>query len=174
LPEDSELIPLEEAVYEVELAITRLALLHLSFAKILLDEFGKKKGTDLVIKSVMEYGKRIAERLSKGGNDLPKWGVYSGDVYQDNEGRYVVQGCNLAKAFREYNELDLGRLYCYVDAAKSMSSDPMKKIIHLTCEACGDDRCTFEEVPTTAEERMHFMKRDKGMRLLDPRLAQGT
>ena len=171
--EKIELVPLEEAIKEVETAITRLALLHLSFSKILVEEFGDKRGSELVIKSIMEYGRRINEVVSKGGDDLPKWGVYSGEVYQDEDGRYHVTGCNLAKVFKQSNELNLGCLYCYVDAAKSMDADPMKKLIHTSCEACGDDHCTLEFVDTTEEERNSFITRDKKLKYVDPRLSQG-
>lgn len=169
---NEEVIPLKEAINEVEVAITRLALLHLSFSKILVEEFGKKRGSELVIKSIMEYGRRITERVSKGGEDLPKWGVYSGEFYQDEAGRNIVSGCNLAKIFNQYNESELGCLYCYVDAAKSMSSDPMKKLIHNTCEACGDDKCTIELVKTTEEERKQFTNSDDNWKYVDPRLVQ--
>ncbi|MHA2203789.1 MAG: hypothetical protein ACW991_08875 [Candidatus Hodarchaeales archaeon] len=167
-----ETVPLKEAINEVETAITRLALLHLSFSKILVDEFGDERGSELVIKSIMEYGRRINEVVSKGGQDLPKWGVYSGEVYQDEDGRYHVTGCNLAKTFKEFKELNLGRLYCYVDAAKSMDSDSTKKLIHTSCEACGDDHCTLEFVNTTEEERNSFINRDKKLKYIDLRLVE--
>jgi len=167
-----ESVPLEEAIKEVETAITRLALLHLSFSKVLVNEFGDERGSELIIKSILEYGRRINEVVSKGGKDLPKWGVYSGEVYQDKEGCYHVTGCNLAKIFNQFKELNLGRLYCYVDAAKSMNSDPTKKLIHTSCEACGDDHCTLEFVDTTEEERNSFINRDKNWKYVDPRLVQ--
>ncbi|MHA2272190.1 MAG: L-2-amino-thiazoline-4-carboxylic acid hydrolase [Candidatus Hodarchaeales archaeon] len=167
-----ERVSLAEAEGEVEVAVTRLALLHLSFAKILIDEFGEDRGEELVIKSIMEYGKRIAERISEGKPDLPKWGVHSGGVSQDAEGRFIVRGCNLAKVFSEYNELELGRLYCYIDAAKSMAADATEKLIHTTCEACGDSCCTFDIVPTSEEERKHFLDRNSDWKYVDPRLVQ--
>ncbi|MHA2224536.1 MAG: hypothetical protein ACXAC8_05000 [Candidatus Hodarchaeales archaeon] len=167
-----KVVTLKEATREVETAITRLALLHLSYSKVLTDEFGEKKGSELVVKSIIDYGRRITEHVKKGGADLPKWGVYSGEVFQDNEGRHVVTGCNLATIFKQFNELHLGRLYCYVDAAKSMASDPLNKLIHLTCEACGDDCCTFQYVPTTEEERENHLKSDPNWKNVDPRLTQ--
>ncbi|MHA2297484.1 MAG: hypothetical protein ACXAEU_18665 [Candidatus Hodarchaeales archaeon] len=172
MADNNEIVSLEEAKKEVEVAITRLALMHLSFSKVLIEEFGNDKGSELIIKSIMEYGQRITELVNKGGKDLPKWGVHSGDAYQDEDGRFIVTGCNLAKIFKQFNELDLGLLYCYVDAAKSMASDPMKKLIHVKSEACGDDRCTFEYVQTTEEERKNFINRDKNWKRVDPRLYQ--
>ncbi|MFX0205049.1 MAG: L-2-amino-thiazoline-4-carboxylic acid hydrolase [Candidatus Hodarchaeota archaeon] len=169
---EKKVVPLEEAINEVEAAITRLALMHLSFSKTLIEELGEETGTELIIKSIIEYGRRIALRVNAGKSDLPKWGVYSGDVYQDEEGYYVVTGCNLAKVFKEYNELHLGRFYCYVDAAKSMAADPLKKLIHTTCEACGDDRCTLALVSTTEKEREHFINENiEKWKDVDPRLV---
>jgi hypothetical protein len=172
MTDQKEVVPLKEAINEVEVAIARLALLHLSFSKTLVEEFGKERGRELVIKSIMEYGRRITDHVSKGGGDLPKWGVYTGDLYQDEAGRYVVSGCNLAKIFAQDNELELGHLYCYVDAAKSMSSDPMEKLIHTTCEACDDEKCVIERVKTTEEERTQFANRHKDWKYVDPRLVQ--
>jgi hypothetical protein len=172
MDEKIESVPLKEAIKEVEIAITRLALLHLSFSKILVEEFGDERGSELVIKSIMEYGRRINEVVNKGGEDLPKWGVYSGEVHQDEKGRYHVTGCNLAKIFNQFNELNLGRLYCYVDSAKSMDSDPTKKLVHTFCEACGDDHCTLEFVDTTEEERINFKERNMKWKYVDLRLVQ--
>jgi hypothetical protein len=39
-------VPREEASHEVEVAMTRLALLHLSFSKTLIEEFGMEKGRE--------------------------------------------------------------------------------------------------------------------------------
>lgn len=172
MSKQQEYVLLAEAEREVEVAVARLALLHLSFAKILKNELGEERGEELVIKSIMEYGARIAKRVSEGKPDLPRWGVHSGGVSQDAEGRYVVRGCNLAKIFSEYNELELGRLYCYIDAAKSMAADVTQKLIHTTCEACGDDRCTFDILPTTKEEREHFLNRKPDWKHVDPHLVQ--
>jgi hypothetical protein len=96
----------------------------------------------LVIKSILEYGKRVRERAKRGLPDLPKYGVYG--EWRDDK----VYDCVLAKIFHEYGEEDLGCLYCYVDPAKSMAADPYHKLMHRDCAACGDDYCTFERVPT--------------------------
>lgn len=168
----TKVVPLDEAIKEVKTAITRLALLHLSFANVLVEEFGDEKGSELVIKAILEYGQRINETVKRGGSDLPKWGVYSGEIYQDEAGHFIVSGCNLAKVFKQFNELNLGRLYCYVDAARSMDSDPGKKLIHTTCEACGDDKCTLEFFQTTEEERDNFRNRNNNWKYVDPRLYQ--
>jgi hypothetical protein len=152
-------VSVEEATHEVEVAITRLALLHLSFSKTLVEELGEEKGKQLVIKSILDYGKRVGERTKRGLPDLPKYGVHGG--WKDGK----LYDCVLAKIFHEYGEEDIGCLYCYVDPAKSMAVDLDYKVIHEDCAVSGDDYCTFERVPTTKKERADF----KNMRRLEKR-----
>jgi len=161
-----ETVSLGEAKREVETAITRLALLHLSFSKTIVDEFGEEKGKELIVKSILEYGRRVGERIRRGLPDLPKYGVHGGS----KDGR--IYDCVLAKIFREFGEQKVGCLYCYVDPAKTMAVNPERKIIHTTCAACGDDYCTFEEMPTTEKERQGFIGKDKDWKYVDPRLAK--
>ena len=52
---NDELISLKDAKEEVKVAITRLALMHLSFSKIIVEEFGKEKGKELILKAIVEY-----------------------------------------------------------------------------------------------------------------------
>jgi hypothetical protein len=165
--ENRRVVPTEAAAHEVEVAITRLALLHLAFSKILVKEFGERKGKQLIIKSILEYGKRIGERIKRGLPDLPKYGLYK----EWKDGR--LYGCVLARVFREYGEEDLGCLYCYVDPAKSMAIDPENKVIHKDCAACGDDYCTFEQGPTTKKEKADFESGARDWGKVDPRLVQG-
>lgn len=160
-------VTVEEAAQEVEVATTRLALLHLAYSKTLVNEFGSEKGKEIIVKSILEYGKRIGERIKRGLPDLPKYGVHRD--YRDGR----VFGCVLARTFREYDEEELGCLYCYVDAAKSMATDSKSKFIHKDCAACGDDYCTFEQLPTTRKERTDFEKMRAGWAEVDPRLARG-
>jgi len=167
--EKEEIVPLKEAREQVEIAITRTALLHLAFAKTLIEEFGEEKGKELIIRSILEYGRRVGKRIERGLPDLPKYGVHA-DRRPDGK----VYGCIFARIFREYGEPDLGCLYCYVDPAKSMAADPAHKVIHKDCAACGDDYCTFEAVPTTEKERIDFINKHKEWRYTDPRLAQGV
>jgi hypothetical protein len=161
------LVSLDEAVSEVEVAITRLALLHLSFSKILIEELGEEKGKELILKSIIEYGKRVGERIKYGQPDLPKYGVH-----KEKKGEKVY-GCVLAKIFQEYGEEDVGRFYCYVDPAKSMTVDPEIKLIHNDCAACGDDYCTFVKMPTTEKERADFENMNGNWINVDPRLEEG-
>jgi len=166
--ETEEAISLKEAASQVEIAITRVALLHLSFSKTLVEELGEKRGKELIVKSILEYGKRIGERTKRGLPDLPKYGVYG--ARKDGK----VYDCVLARTFQEYGEEKIGCLYCYVDPAKSMSVNPMRKVIHTTCAACGDDYCTFDERTTTEKERKDFENKDIYWRYVDPRLVKGS
>jgi hypothetical protein len=161
------LVSLEEAAGEVELAMTRLALLHLAFSKTLVRELGDERGKQLIIESILEYGKRVGERIKRGLPDLPRYGIYR----RYTDGR--IYDCVLARTFREYGEEDLGCLYCYVDAAKTMAVDPNRKLVHKDCAACGDDYCTFQETSTSAKERVDFENMAVGWRKVDRRLAEG-
>jgi len=162
-----ESVPLKEAVREVEVAMSRVALLHLSFSRVLVDEFGEEKGKELIVRSILEYGKRIGERTKRGYQDLPRYGVVG--RFENNK----AYDCVLAKIFRDYGEEDLGCLYCYVDGAKSMAVDPASKFIHRTCAACGDEYCTFERKQTTTKERRDFKAKSSDWRSVDPRIVEG-
>jgi hypothetical protein len=168
--EKEELVPLKEAKEQVETAITRIALLHLAFSKMLVEEFGAEKGRALITKSILQYGRWVGERIKAGLPDYPvaKYGAYveheNGEVYD----------CVLARIFQQYGELDLGSLYCYVDPAKFMAVDPSRKQVHNDCAACGDEYCTFNEVPTTEKERNDFMNRSTDWKYVDPRLVRAT
>lgn len=168
---NDEVISFTEAVKQVEVAMSRVALLHLAFSEILVQELGKERGKELILKAIMEYGRKITEFVRKGGQDLPQFGITE-KIGQDDAGHMVAYGCVLAKVFKQFDALELGSLYCYVDAAKSMASDPNRKLIHLTCETCGDDCCTFAILPTTQEERAAFQKGARNWRDVDPRLTK--
>ena len=168
MPIKEKSVTVKEAIHEVEVAITRLALLHLSFSRTLVEELGEEEGKELIIKSILEYGKRVGERTKRGLQDLPKYGV-AGEY---KEGR--IYNCVLAEVFREYGEEDLGCLYCYVDPAKTMAIDPDQKVIHKTSAACGDDYCNFERVSTTEKEREDFRNMDKDWKYVDLRLVEGS
>ncbi|MBS7620313.1 L-2-amino-thiazoline-4-carboxylic acid hydrolase [Candidatus Bathyarchaeota archaeon] len=167
MAEEKIFVSLDDAAHEVEVAITRLALLHLAFSKTLIEELGEEKGRELILKSIMEYGKRVGERIKRGLPDLPKYGVHKEKIGER------VYGCVLARIFREYGEQDVGSFYCYVDPAKSMAVEPETKLIHNDCAACGDDYCTFVKITTTEKERADFENMRGEWKNIDPRLAKG-
>jgi hypothetical protein len=157
-----------DAKTQVEVAITRTALLHLAFSKTLVEQLGQEKGKELILKSIMEYGKMVGERTIQHKQDLPKYGVH--EKFEGGK----VYGCVFAKIFHEYKEEDLGCLYCYVDAAKSMTVNLKQKLIHKECDACGDDYCVFESIPTTEKEQIQFVEKDIEWKHVDPRLVEGV
>ncbi len=180
-------VPLDEAMEQVRTVGARLAMMHLAYARLLVEEHGPEKGRDLIIKAIMEYGKMVGLRNKSGRQDLPVYGfhdkyVYRGNAYVDTRDQpredfdfsaYKAFGCVLAKTFLELGEPELGALYCYVDPAKSMAVDPSAKLVHTACEVCGDGYCAFASVPTTEEERELFKRNSTQWKKVDPILLAG-
>jgi len=191
MDELKKFVPLEEAAEQVGVAAIRLALIHLAFSKILVEELGEEKGKEAVLKAIIEYGRMVGERTKLGYQDLPFYGFHEKLFYGDQEfidmreklnvadnefdfSRHRVRGCVLAKIFQEYGKKEVGCLYCYVDAAKSMAADPNKKLVHTACEVLGDRYCAFEVLPTTEKERKDFDSRDLDWKQVDPILVKGS
>lgn len=184
-----ETIPIKEAKKEVEISTRRLALLHLSYAKTLIQELGEDKGTSLIMKAIKDYGIRIGERTRRevadqkletspenfGKSDflrVPKFGHHErGETYEVNgEKRTRVYGCAMDKLWKEYGEEKLGRLYCYVDPAKYMAYNSRFKLIHIKALPDGDDCCEMTVRSTTAKERKDFLSKDKDWSYLDKKI----
>jgi hypothetical protein len=162
---DVEMVPLAEAENEVKVVTHRLALLHLAFARTLVDEFGWERGKQLVLDSMKEYGRRVAERTEKGHQSLPKYGFW-----ERREGKPPI--CELGKIVLEYDEMDIGSLYCLIDPAKTMWANPDEKLVHTRCLTVGDEHCEFETVPTTEGERDDFFDDGRDWAYVDPRLDE--
>lgn len=171
---ENEQVSRQQAKAEVALAVERVALLHLAYAEMLVDEFGEARGRELAVKAIRRYGAKIAakarrgaqaqglplepEHYGAGGPNWPSLGA-ADDVEQrevDGETRTYIRGCGLAKTWREQGNESLGRLYCLVDAAKMMAYNPAYKVIHLRAEPDGDERCELVLRTTTAQEREDF------------------
>lgn len=159
-----KIVQLKDAENEVKVVTQRLALLHLSYAKILVEEFGWKEGKLIILKAIKEYGMRIADRTNRGFQSLPKYGFW-----ERRDGKPPL--CELGKLILEYGEEDIGSLYCLVDSAKTMAADPEKKMIHEKCLALGDGYCLFKIVPTTEEDRENFFAENEDWSHIDPLLA---
>lgn len=168
-----DMVPLAEAERQVELTSERLALLHLAFARTLIDELGEKDGKKLVLKAIKDYGRMVGEQarekvIDQGlepspGNyaaagDLPKYGMHQGKekVVIDGESRSRAYGCVMGRVWAERGEADLGRLYCYVDTAKYMAYNPEFKMVHTQALPDGDACCEFRICPTTRQEKDDF------------------
>jgi hypothetical protein len=160
-----EMVPLTEAENEVKVVTHRLALLHLAFARTLVDEYGWERGKQLVLDAMKEYGRRVAERTKQGHQSLPKYGFW-----ERREGKTPI--CELGKIVLEYDEMDIGSLYCLIDPAKTMWANPDEKLVHTRCLTVGDEHCEFETVPTTKEERDDFFGESKDWTYVDPRLDE--
>ncbi len=139
-------VNLSEAENEVKVVTQRLALLHLSYAKTLVDEFGWEEGKRLILKSIKKYGVHVANWTKAGHRGLPRYGFW-----EKREGKPDL--CELGKVVVELGEPELGALYCLIDPAKTMAAEPGQKLIHTKCMILGDDECRFTTVPTTENDR---------------------
>jgi hypothetical protein len=184
-------VPLREAMEQVRITGKRIALMHLAFSRILVEELGEEKGKKSIIRAMMDYGRMVGEANKAGQQDLPFYGFHDKYTYGEKEfrdtrekeniagndfdfSRYRVYGCVLADTFLEHDEKELGCLYCYVDSAKSMAVDPGKKLIHTACEVVGDGFCAFDLVPTTERERNRFQDKNVDWKEVDPILIKGS
>ena len=168
--EKEDMVPLEEAKKQVEIAGRRIALLHLAYARMLVEEFGEERGRKLILKAIKDYGIRVEEKAKRGVQDLPKYGLHdeqSGWVEVEGEKRARAYSCVLAKEWKEWGENSLGRLYCYIDPARTMAGDPMKKLVHLKAVPDGDDYCELVFRPTTEKERRDFADKDADWEYID-------
>jgi hypothetical protein len=148
---NEEMVPLREAENEVKIVTQRLALLHIAYAKTLIEEYGWDKGKQVILDSIKRYGELVSDRTQKGYPSLPKYGFW-----ERREGKPPL--CELGKVMLELGEPELGALYCLIDPAKTMATDPTKKMIHTKCMILGDDECGFATIPTTEQEQASFRK----------------
>jgi len=173
MAEKKETVSLAEASRQVAVTSERLALLHLSFARTIVNELGDEQGKALVLKAIRDYGRRIGELarkkvISQGldptpenygkASDLPEYGMHEGKekVEIDGEKRTRAYGCVMGKLWVDQNEAELGRLYCYVDPAKYMAYNPDFKLMHIKALTDGDDYCEFCVRKTTEQEKRDF------------------
>jgi hypothetical protein len=177
----AEVVPASQAAAALQSVSRRLGLLHLSYARTIIDELGEEDGVRLISKAIKNYGSRIGEKtrkevLGKGLEATPE-NFAQGDSYAlpkirglherleavEVEGRIRVRtlGCMLAEVWKEYGEEKLGRLYCYMDPAKYMAYNPDYKLAHTKTVPDGDDCCEFEVKPTTEQEKEDFLSEDR-------------
>ncbi|MBI2287526.1 MAG: L-2-amino-thiazoline-4-carboxylic acid hydrolase [Chloroflexi bacterium] len=182
MAEKEKTVPLEEAKEQVRKVCARLGLLHIAFARTLVNELGEKKGKELILKAIKDYGVRIGEEAraaaaAKGldnspvnfKSDLPLYGMHDGGeaVKVGGETRRRAYGCVMGKVWNELGEGELGRLYCYVDPAKYMAFNPDFKLAHVKALPDGDEYCELVVRPTTEQERKDFAEKDKDWSYLD-------
>lgn len=79
-------VSLKEAKKQVEIAARRIALLHIAYAKTLVEEFGEERGRKLILRAIKDYGTRIGEKMKRGEQDLPDYGVHERIEWVDING----------------------------------------------------------------------------------------
>jgi len=166
-------VPLAEAERQVTVTAERLALLHIAYARAIVDELGEERGKKLVLKAIKSYGRSVGEEarhkvMEQGfeplpehyakAADLPAYGMHEGreKAVVEGENRSRAYGCVMGKLWARLGEAELGRLYCYVDAAKYMAYNPDFKLIHTKALPDGDEYCELCVRSTTEQENPDF------------------
>lgn len=157
-----EWVSIDEARKAVQGMARRVALLHMSFARILVDELGAERGAQLVRSAIWRYGATIGERTRAAverqgldptvenmdrGSDLSPLGFYGSSVVVDGEARSRIRSCPMAEVWREYEEEALGAIYCEVDPAKMQAYDPDWTMVHTRRVPDGDECCEIAVRP---------------------------
>ncbi len=151
-----ELVSADEARKAVQDMGRRVGLLHMCYARALVEELGQEKGRELITKAIWDYGTKIGERtreriVAQGlepthenfgkGSDLSPIGFDHREVVVDGEPRTRGFDCAIAETWREHGEEELGGLYCLVDPAKMQAYDPNWTMVHVKKVPDGDEHC---------------------------------
>jgi nitroreductase len=144
----------KEVLKNVQRALRRGALIYHYFCETLVEEFGQKKGTELIRKAVDAYGERIGQEAKKKAqekglglipenfeSDLPDDAWETEVVTVDGEERVRVHFCPLAAEWLTWGDPENARLYCYVDQAKMRVFNPEYEYIHEKNLLDGDPYC---------------------------------
>jgi GrpB-like predicted nucleotidyltransferase (UPF0157 family) len=157
--------PLDEAREGLLSMSRRVALLHMAYARTLVDALGEEQGRALIEKAVGAYGKLIGERMRAKAeamglqptldnlslaSDLSPLAFPSERVVVGGEARTRSQTCILHDVWREYGEEQLGSLYCLVDPAKMQAYDPGYTMVHVLKLPDGDACCEIAVRPVDA------------------------
>ena len=180
MSDSSQQVPIDEATHEVALASRRVALLHIAYARMLVDEFGPERGREMIGEAIRAYGQRIGDEVraaveaqgldptpenygAGSSRQLPAFGMCASVKHADVDGerRLRVHGCVMGEAWREIGEADLGRLYCLVDAAKHIAYDGTHTLAHAATTPDGDDYCEFCLRRATPREIEAFDNHDR-------------
>lgn len=170
-------ISTQDAASQVALVCRRLGLLHLAYARVLVEELGQAAGERLAAKAIKRYalwiGSAKREKAEKAGlvpspetfatlSDLPSLGMHKRyeELEVDGESRSRAYGCVMGEVWREMGEERLGRLYCYVDPASSMAFNRDFKLVHTKALPDGDSFCEFAFRPTSEQDREQFESKD--------------
>lgn len=177
------MVPLDEAAREVQLSGRRLGLLHLAYAKTLVQVLGEVQGTEVILKAIKHYGKLVGEEAKEAveaqglettpqnfdvgtARSLPMYGNDEGsELLSQRQGlkHSRVYGCTMGKVWLAYGEEKLGSLYCYVDPAKYMYYNPDYKMVHRkNMLVDGGNCCEFEVQRVTDDDKRRFFSKGSG------------
>jgi hypothetical protein len=157
----------EEALEGALHMARRLALLHMAYARTLVDALGEEAGRALIERAIRAYGERIGERTRRRvealgleptpenfreGSDLSQALFPTRAVEVEGEARSRSMGCVLYDIWREYGEEALGALYCLVDPAKMEGYHPDWTMVHTQRLPLGDACCEMAVRPTSPRD----------------------
>lgn len=161
-----EMISRDEAREAVEDMSRRVGLLHICYARTLVDELGEERGKELIKRAIWDYGTKIGEQVKarveaqgleptpenfKKGSDLSPLGFDHRRATVDGEARIQSFGCVLAEVWKEYGEEELGGLYCLVDPSKMQAYDPDWTMVHTKKIPDGEEYCELAVRPCCEE-----------------------
>jgi len=144
-----DLMPKEECVSSVKQECFHFANLYFHFAKVLIDEFGKKRGKALIIKALTNFaterGSKLRERAAKLGLEpTPEnfWKVTDIPIlaWESQQGFY----CPYADVWNQKGKVgrEVGFLYCMVnDSTLFETYNPEWKQIKFTKNLLLGDNC---------------------------------
>ncbi len=160
-----DMIPKDEALHQINLALRRTAMLYHAFGKTLVEELGEERGIELIQKSIKAYGtdvglvaretaKRKGVKLTPEnfGSDLPTLAWKTEEVVIDGEKRKRVHLCPISRDLLNMDEPKRARLYCWVDQAKMHAFNPEYEFLHLKNMMDGDPYCELVVRPLRKTE----------------------
>jgi hypothetical protein len=160
-----EEVSADEARKAVRAMAQRVALLHMCYARTLVDELGDEAGEEIIKQAIWAYGTLVGERTRskvealglqattenfRQGSDLSPLGFDSRQVVIDGESRSQSYGCAMAEIWQEYGEEALGDLYCLVDAAKMQAYNSDWTFVHTKKVLRGDECCELAVRPSSS------------------------
>ena len=175
-----ETVTRQEAAKEVELVCRRLALLHIAYARTLVDKLGHTLGKAAIVEAIRRYGEAIGEEVRQkviaqgldlvpenyGAGDarqLPRFGMHDSlEWVSHDDGRKELHavGCVMGKVWNEMDENELGRLYCLVDPAQFLAFGGTHTLAHRMTMPDGDPSCRFCIREASAQELAAFKSGD--------------
>jgi hypothetical protein len=162
---ENEMIPKEEALRQINLALRRTAMLYHAFGDTLIAALGRERGMALIKKAVYAYGadiglaakdkaekKKVALTPDNFQSDLPSMAWKTEEVEVKGEKRTRVHFCPIAKDLLDMEEAERARLYCWVDQAKTSAFNPEFEFLHLKNVIDGDPYCEMVIRPAGEKE----------------------